>query len=146
MAEAHPVVVSHQPRHQYGARVALSQDPVGSALPDHAVQGAEQRRRQLGQGLVGLHQVQIEVWLDPEEVQNLVEHLAVLAGGADQRTNPVRVPGQFFDDRRHFDGFGPSTDNAQHGQHQTRSQCYKSVCVGRRRPVGRAPSAAGLPS
>jgi hypothetical protein len=61
--------------------------------------------------LVGPHEVEVEVGLEPEFGEGLVEQLAVLAGGdeAETQTRDAAEPEQ---DRGHFDHFGPGADDA----------------------------------
>ena len=52
-----------------------------------------------------------------KDIQDLIEHLAVLGRGDDDRTKLIRIFGHRLDHRRHFDGFRPcsyDTHNLEH--------------------------------
>ncbi len=66
----------------------------------------------LRQCLVRLHQIQIDIGFDAEQIQYLVEHFAVLGCGADERLD-ARGAGQALYDGGHLDGFGPRADDGE---------------------------------
>ena len=60
----------------------------GLQLFEHRVEVGEDIGGQLGQALVGFHQVQVDCGVDVEQVQHLVQHLAVLGGDHHLRFDP----------------------------------------------------------
>ncbi|MNI81354.1 hypothetical protein D3C73_1379600 [compost metagenome] len=62
--------------------------------------------------LAGFHDVQIEIWLDGEQVEHLVEHFAVLACNADLCIEAL-VRRKCKNQRGHLDSFGPSAEDAE---------------------------------
>ncbi len=120
VTETEPVVVSQQgSRHDRGG-IALGQHPIRLDLLQNGIQAGEDRRRQIGQGLPGLHQVQVEVGLDGKQAQHLVEHLAVLGGDADQGFEPGRLR-QAIHNRRHFYGFRTGADDRKNTDGHSRT-------------------------
>ena len=102
--DAHPVVEGQQGGGHDGGGIALHQHPVRLEVAQHGVEVGEDGGGQLRQRLVGAHQVEVDVGGDLEQVEHLVEHLAVLGGDANQRFDAGRVVQALYDGR-HFDGF-----------------------------------------
>jgi hypothetical protein len=84
--------------------ISLHEHRVGLQPSDHGSQPVDNPRRQTGEGLPGLHQIQIDVWSDPAQLQNLIEHFAMLSGDDDLRIE-VRMCIQSLNQRRHLDRF-----------------------------------------
>lgn len=63
--------------------VAMDEHHIGRHFVIEAVDLFEDQGRERIQRMAGAHQLQIVVGLDGENLEHLVEHLAVLAGGAD---------------------------------------------------------------
>ena len=57
-----------------------------------------------------VHQVEIDVGHDARDFQDLVEHLAVLAGDGYDTVKELRLV-QCGNDRGHLDGLGPSAED-----------------------------------
>ena len=74
-------------------------------------------RRRLRGRLARPHEVQVDVGVEAEEVQHLVEHVAVLRGRAELRLEPLRLRAQPEQDGSHLDrlGAGPRNDEDLHG-------------------------------
>jgi hypothetical protein len=72
--------------------------------------GSSRDTRDVEQILPRPHDVQIVIGTDMEQVQHLVEHLAVLGGDADQALKPAGMSFQLLDDRRHLDRLGAGTE------------------------------------
>jgi hypothetical protein len=68
-------------------RVALNDDDVGRDLDQHIVEAGEYPCGETGKRLVRRHQVEIIVRFDPEQIEHLVQHLAVLSRRADLNPN-----------------------------------------------------------
>jgi hypothetical protein len=64
------------------------------------------------QALVGTHQVEIDIGLNIEQVQHLVEHLAVLGSDTYTRLNP-RLGCQALHDRGHFYCLRPGAEDGE---------------------------------
>ena len=88
-------------------RVALDEEPVGPALRQQRIERAEDPRRELARGLVVAHQVEIDVGRQVEQLEDLVEHLAMLRGRAEDDVEAVRLRAQPLNHGRHLDGLGP---------------------------------------
>jgi hypothetical protein len=66
---------------------------------------------------------------DVEESEHLIEHLAVLDCRADGRAQRSVVLGDFCDNGRHFDRFGPRADHTRTvGIHQPRPVLVTTAC------------------
>jgi hypothetical protein len=115
MADADPVVIRQEGGGHRRGRIPLHQDPIGVQAGEDRVQVGENCSGYPGQALAGFHQVQVNVGDDPEEVQHLVEHLAVLGGHADERLDPRR-PGEGMHHRRHLDRFGTGAKDGKDAQ------------------------------
>src|SRR5206468_1807825 len=74
-----------------GGGVPLDEEPVGGFGGEHLVHGGDRRRGEAVQRLVVAHQPQVEVGAQSEQILCLVEHLPVLAGGADAHGDLVRT-------------------------------------------------------
>jgi len=97
---------------QRGGGVAVNQHDVGCPGAEYVAHAEQHVARDVAQVLPRLHQVQIEIGLDAEDVEHLVEHLPVLGGDADFCIN-ARIRREDLHDRRHLDGFGACTKNGE---------------------------------
>ena len=88
----------------------MDQDQVGLGLLQHAVHAGEALGSDGGQGLAGLHDVQVIVRLQPEDVQHRVQHLPVLGGDAAQGVQ-AGAAGQLQGQGGHLDGLRPGAEN-----------------------------------
>src|SRR5436190_21743149 len=118
VTEPDTMVVRFHRGNEHRGRVALRQDPVGAHVGDHRIQGHEQIGGELRERLVLRHHVQVDIRHDLEQVQDLIQHLAVLARRADDRTDLVRMPPQFGNHRGHLDGLWPRAENAEYCEHR----------------------------
>ncbi|MNR50099.1 hypothetical protein D3C85_1695690 [compost metagenome] len=59
-----------------------------------------------------LHDVQIIVGIQAEQIEHLVEHLPVLAGNAHLSVKAL-IGGKRQSERSHFDGLGPRAEHAK---------------------------------
>ena len=64
-----------------------------------------------GQGLTGTHDVQVIIGLYIENLSDLIQHLTVLAGEADDALN-IGILLQLLYQRAHFDCLGTGAENA----------------------------------
>ena len=60
-----------------------------------------------------LHEVQVNVGCNAEDIQHLVQHLAVLGRDASTHLKLLRAGLQGANHGGHFDGFGPRAKNDQ---------------------------------
>ena len=104
------VVESGQRPGKGGGGVAVDQHQVGLGLLQHPVHAGEAFGGDGGQGLPGLHYVQVEIGLQPEDVQHGVQHLPVLSGDTAQGLQ-LRALCQLQGQGGHFDGLGPGAEN-----------------------------------
>lgn len=112
MAHRNALVKGRKGRRHGRGGVAMDQHHIGRHLVVEAVDLLEDQSRKRIQRMAGAHQLQIVVGLDGENLEHLVEHLAVLAGGADHAFHGGRGR-QGLDDGGHFDGLGPGTDDRE---------------------------------
>ena len=92
-------------------RVAVHQHEVGAEGLEDPAHAPEHRAGDVGQILPRGHDVEVEVGDEPEEVEHLVEHLAVLGGDAEPRLE-ARVGGERQRQRRHLDRLRPRSEDA----------------------------------
>ena len=98
-------------------RVALDEHPVGPLLLEDGAQAVDHGDRHVVQRLRVLHHVQVVVRLDLEQVEHLVEHLAVLAGDADPRDELVGAPLELLDHRSELDRLRARAEDRQDLDH-----------------------------
>ena len=98
-----PVVGSQRAGHG-GGGVALDDHPARAHPVEDLADVLQQAGGELVERLVGPHDVEVDVGNDVGELQHLVQHLAVLGGGADLYGGG-RLRLQPVDDRKQLDGF-----------------------------------------
>lgn len=64
-----------------GGGIALDEDGIGFLLDAPLGHGGDDAASEVSEGLAWLHEVEIELGMDPEDGQGLVEHLPMLGGG-----------------------------------------------------------------
>ena len=97
--------------HQYG---------VGTGLTQHIAHAQQHTGGHVIQVLPLLHDVQVIIRLDVENLEHLIEHFAVLSGNAHKGTEVFRVCLECLDQRGHFDGFRTCPENKHYGFHTGR--------------------------
>ena len=105
------VIRGQRPGHRRGG-VALDDHPVGPLRVHDAAEPGEQRGGQRVERLVGTHQVEIVVGRDPGDVEDLVEHAAVLRADADSAVEAI-VGFERVDQREKLDRFGPGAEDGE---------------------------------
>ncbi|MNY51998.1 hypothetical protein D3C86_1876360 [compost metagenome] len=90
----------------------MDQHQLGLEVLEDRGELGEHPAREVRQGLARLHEIQVGVRDDAEEVQDLVEHLAVLGGDADLEVQVVGL-GDRKNHRRHLDGLGAGAEDAE---------------------------------
>ncbi|MNG93490.1 hypothetical protein D3C79_524590 [compost metagenome] len=102
------LVVGREAGRQGRRRIAVDQDHIRLELCQDRLEPLQDCRGDIGQVLTWLHDVQVIVRRDLEQLQHLVEHLAVLAGHAYARLEAI-VLSQVEGQRCHFDGLWAGT-------------------------------------
>lgn len=97
--------------------VAMYQHHVGFRLLQNAAHSEQDARGEVVEILSGLHEVEVVVGTDAEDVEYLVEHLAVLSGDADEHAEMLRSPLQLHHHGSHLDGLRTSTEDDEYGFH-----------------------------
>ena len=110
-----------------GRGVAMDKRDVGMRGSEHFAQACEHPGGDVVEVLPGAHDVEVEVGTYVEDVEHLVEHLAVLPGHADKGPELVGVAFERFDQRGHFDGLGPCSEYEHDGFHR----CWVLCSYGR---------------
>jgi hypothetical protein len=68
-----------------GSGVALRQHDIRLLRLKHVIESQQETSGQSGESLVGSHDIQIDIWLDLEDSQNLIEKVSMLC----RRKNPA---------------------------------------------------------
>jgi hypothetical protein len=112
VSDRDPLVVGGQGAGQCGGGVAVHQHEVGLFHRQHRAQTLQHVRGEIREILPGLHQVQVVIRPDVEQLQDLVQHLPVLRGHADAGIHTLGAL-QGLDHRGHLDGLrARAEDNA----------------------------------
>ena len=81
------------------------------AALQHALEAQEDVAGDVEQVLPGLHDVEVVLGHDVEQLEHLVQHFAVLCGHAHHGFNLASSGLQALHQRRHLDGFGAGAEN-----------------------------------
>ena len=103
-------VKRRQRRRRAGRRIAVDEHDVGLRRCEYRLESGQHPGRDFGQRLVLGHDVEIEVRNDGKHRQQVVEHLAVLRGDADDVVD-FGVLRERPHDGRHLDGVGTRPEN-----------------------------------
>ena len=95
----------------------MHEDDIRRDLLQNRFQPVEDGRGDIEQRLSVLHNVQIVVRLNTENLQHLIQHPAVLGRNADNGPEGGTLS-QFQDQGAHFDGFRPGAENKKYFFHQ----------------------------
>ena len=117
MPHGHACVESGKAGGERGGGIAMHKDKVGLLLLQHALETREDIAGDVVQILSGLHDVQIVLRHDVEQIEHLVQHLPVLRGDANDGLNLTSTGLQALDQRRHLDGFRAGAKN-EHDFHR----------------------------
>ena len=110
MAHLNLVVEGGQGPGKGGGGVPVDQHQVGFGLLQHPFHAQEAFGGDGGQGLPGLHDVQIKVGLELEHIQHGVQHLPVLGGDAAEGLHGGTAL-ELGHQGGHFDGLRPGAEN-----------------------------------
>ena len=88
----------------------MDQDHAGLLLLDDPLKALKHPGGDVGEGLAGLHNVQVIVRHNLKGIQHLVQHLPVLGSDAHQGFK-LGAGLELFDQGGHFDGFGPGAEH-----------------------------------
>ena len=106
------VIESGQSSGKGGGGVTVDQDQVRLRRLQHLLHAQQGAAGDGGQGLAGLHDVQVIVGLQPENVHDGVQHLPVLTGETAEALK-LRAACQVFHQGGHLDGLGPGAEYRQ---------------------------------
>ena len=113
MAHGDLVIESGQGPGEGGGGVPVDQDQVGLGLLQHALHAQQAFGGDGGQGLPGLHDIQVIVGLELENIQHRVQHLPVLGSDAAQGLD-ARAALELQGQGGHFNGLGTGAENGHH--------------------------------
>ncbi|MNZ72620.1 hypothetical protein D3C78_910010 [compost metagenome] len=106
------LIVGRQRCAEGGGGVSVNQNNVRLERGENRFHALQDSGGYIGQILARLHDVQIEVRLNPEQVEHLIEHFAMLAGNTHLGVETI-VCSQGKSERCHLDGFGTSAEDAE---------------------------------
>ena len=107
-------VVCRERRSRARRGVAVYEHDVGLGLAQNALHPIEDARRDLGDRLIVAHHVEIVVGRDRKQREQIVEHLAVLRGHADDRRHPRPRRRKRAHDRCHLNRVRPRAEHRHH--------------------------------
>ena len=93
-------------------RIAVHQHAIGLEIVENPTHAAKHGLGDMGEVLVGAHNIQVIVRRYGEQGQDLVQHVAVLGGDADSGLD-AGLGRQRLDHRRHLNRLGPSSEYAE---------------------------------
>ena len=96
----------------------MYEDDVGAVFFKDVAHACEDSASYVGEVLALLHDVQVEVGGDFEEVQHLVEHLSVLTCHGHDGFELFGALLERFDEGGHLDSFGSGPEDEHYGFHQ----------------------------
>ncbi len=94
-----------------GGGIALDEDEGWLFVAEDGFEGGEDTGGGLEEGLAGEHDVEVMVWGDGEDLEDLVKEGAVLGGDADADGEEVGEAAEVEDGGAEFDGFGASAED-----------------------------------
>ena len=115
----------------------MNEDDIGLARGEDRFHAAQNAGRDLREALVGAHDIEIEVGRDRKQFEQVVEHLAVLRGDADDRLDLRTARGERFDHRRHLDRIGPGPEDRHDAKRPRHFFCVQTsppMCMRPRPP------------
>jgi hypothetical protein len=109
MSDGDAAIISGKRRHHRRQRVAMDNDAVRLLEIEGTAKRSDEAGGQAAERLVALHDVEIDVGLDPADAQHLVEKLAMLGRDADARLD-VGSGAQGVNHGKHLDRLGPGPE------------------------------------
>ena len=106
-------VESRQRSGERGGGIALDHDQVGPFGFEHRFERGQDARRESGERLARLHQVEVVIRRDGEGFEGVVEHLAVLRRDADLDRELRRPQAQVAHQWTKLNGFRPGAEDGQ---------------------------------
>lgn len=103
VADGNLQVEARERRGEAGRGVAVDQDHVGSLVLEDGLELEQHVARHVEQRLARLHDREVVIGRHAEDVQHLVEHLAVLAGHGHDGLELILARLQLVDERAHLD-------------------------------------------
>lgn len=128
MTHRYAGVVRSQAGGQGCGGVAMHQHQIRLLCSQHPLEAGQNAAAQVVQILTGLHDVQVMLGRDVKQMENLVQHLAVLGRDADHGF-AVRCSGlKAFDQGSHLDGLGAGAkDDEDFGRVRHATLCVASL-------------------
>ena len=111
MPHRNPAVKRRKGCHLNGGSISLHKKHMRFLLQQERIQLFKQACRQAGKGLIGRHNIQMDIGFHIKIVKCLGEHFPVLACGTEQHLKRLWKFPQFMDNADHFDRFWPCTGN-----------------------------------
>ena len=110
VAHLHPGIGRRDGRRHGRRRIALHQHPIGPLGGKNRLELGHHPGEHLGGRLAGAHDIEIVVHLDAEQLEHLIEHVAMLSGDADPRLDTGLGP-QRRHHRSHLDRLGTGAED-----------------------------------
>ncbi len=111
-----------------GRGVAMDQDDVGLGLFEDVPHAGEDTRGDVVEVLALLHDIEVKIGLDVEDPQDLVEHLTMLPGDADDSLEAVRILLELLDQGADLNRLRPGPENKHYFLHSICIVALWSVC------------------
>lgn len=131
VAEADAVVEGEEAADHAGGGVALDDEGVGAEVFEDGFEVLEDAGAEGGEALAGGHEVEVVVGPEGEEVENLIEHFAVLGGEADAAVG-IGAGAEGEHKGGEFNGFGAGSEEDENFLHWTlyafwgrKGQCFR---------------------
>ena len=105
------MIVCSKSTGERGRRVAVDKHKIGAFLLEYLIDAKHGARSDVEKRLTRRHDIEVIVGHDAEEMQHLIEHLAVLCRDKRPRFDFVRMTHELPDDGRHLDRLGTCTKN-----------------------------------
>src|SRR5439155_1750741 len=118
VGDPRPTVERGQAGGESGRRITLNDDPVRALGLDDRGGAGQHGGGQRREGLVRSHEREVVVGHDVEEIQDRLEHLAVLTGDAHADVELIPDP-ELTDDRAELDRFGARAEDDEDAHAQT---------------------------
>ena len=113
VSHSHLMVEGCQCRRRGRGGIPVHQGHIRLHLVEHRIQAFQHTGGDGGQGLPGVHQVQVIVRGDAKLLHHTVQHLTMLGSNAYHAFDALCLF-KALDQRSHFDGFRPCAENAQY--------------------------------
>ena len=106
-----PTVIGRQRGRHGGRSIPMHQHNIGLFLFKYRLKPLQNIAGNIKKILPRLHDIQVIVRPDFKEIQNLIQHLAMLSRHADNTFKPVRMLFKLLDNRSHLDRLGTCAED-----------------------------------